>query len=203
MNIGWLHLRAWHSESIDVRIITGKYKGRQLTTVRDNSVRPATDRVKGSIFNVLQNRLALQDAVVLDLFAGSGSLGFEALSRGAGQVVFVDGSSAALDAVEENAEELDCLDSCELVEDDALSFIRREHREFDLIFADPPYAWESIPLLPVEIVTRKLLKKQGFLIIEHSKQTEFQSNENYKLSVRKEFGNTRVSFFTIQEQDGL
>ncbi len=183
-----------------MRIITGKYKGRLLTTVNDNSVRPATDRVKGSIFNVLQNRLNLHGALVLDLFSGSGSLGFEALSRGAERIVFVDSSSSSLDAVEKNAEALDCLDHCELVQDDAMSFVRREQRKFQLIFADPPYAWDLVPMIPKEIVTRQLLHKQGFLIIEHSKQIEFQDTGNLSVVVRKEFGNTIVSFFGIQEK---
>src|SRR5436309_12926687 len=94
---------ALHFGRSEMRIITGKFKGRVLSTVRDNSVRPATDRVKGMIFNVLQNRLRLEGAIVLDLFAGSGSLGFEALSRAADRVVFVDDRSEAIEVIGRNA----------------------------------------------------------------------------------------------------
>jgi 16S rRNA (guanine(966)-N(2))-methyltransferase RsmD len=177
-----------------MRIITGIYKGRTLQTVRDNSVRPATDRVKGTIFNVLQNRLDLNGARVLDLFAGSGSLGFEALSRGAAHVTFVDLQRSALAMIERNAEALGCIEECDIFEDDAHSFLRRAPAPFDLIFADPPYAWEGIGMLPSDILAAGLLRKQGFLIIEHSKQAAFAPGGSYEVAVCKEFGNTRVSF---------
>lgn len=178
-----------------VRIITGKFKGRVLATVRDNSVRPATDRVKGTIFNMLQNRLGLTGANVLDLFAGSGSLGFEALSRGADRVVFVDESNEVLDVVERNAEQLNCLDACEIIQTDALSYIERITDEFDLIFADPPYAYERTAEIPPTVFRQKLLKKDGFLIIEHSKRLVLETSPLYQCAVQKEFGNTRLSFF--------
>ena len=169
-------------------------------TVPDNSVRPVTDRVKGTIFNVLQNRLSLDGASVLDLFAGSGSLGFEALSRGAGRATFVDASKDALDALEENVSHLGCADSCEIFEEDAIAFVRRGTGSYDLIFADPPYAWGGIATLPAAIVTKGLLKKDGFLIIEHSKQAEFEPSDAVQAAVCKEFGNTRVTFFTHPDQ---
>src|ERR1044072_953107 len=113
-----------------MRIITAKFKGRILTCVRDDSVRPATDRVKGTIFNVLQSRLRLNDGHVLDLFAGSGSLGLEALSRGAADVVFVDDRRAVIDTIERNADLLQCGDSCILIQSDALTFIERTNDSF-------------------------------------------------------------------------
>ena len=180
-----------------MRIITGKFKGKILTSVRDKSVRPATDRVKGTIFNVLQSRLRLNDAHVLDLFAGSGSLGFETLSRGAADVVFVDDRRAVLNTIERNAEALECEDACILVQSDAMTFIERTNDKFDLIFADPPYAYERITELPSIIFQRQLLKSEGFLIIEHAKRTTFTSTQLYHVAVKKEFGDTRVSFFTI------
>ena len=179
-----------------MRIITGKFKGRALETIRDTSVRPATDRVKGTIFNVLQNRLGLHGAAVLDLFAGIGSLGFEALSRGAGLAVFVDGSKKVLDVIEQNAERLGCLDACVIVQTDALSFVNRTNDSFDLIFADPPYVYKETALLPQVIFERRLLKKGGFLIMEHPKKTVFPAQPQYSLAAQKEFGNTRVTFFT-------
>ena len=182
-----------------MRIITGKFKGRILNTVKDNGVRPATDHVKGTIFNVLQNRLRVEGARVLDLFAGSGSLGFEALSRGADHVVFVDDRKEVLDVIERNAAMLDCVDTCEIMQSDALAFIRCEHSQYDLIFADPPYAFEDLPAIPELVFSHKLLKKEGFLIIEHSKHTTFPINNSYRVVVNKEFGNTRVNFFTHRE----
>ncbi len=182
-----------------MRIITGKFRGRTLETIRGLTVRPATERVKGTIFNVLQNRIGLQDAVVLDLFAGSGSLGFEALSRGARQVVFVDDSGRVLDVIDSNAERLGCADDCILIQSDAISFIERTNDRFDLVFADPPYAYKEVVQLPKLILGRGLLKKGGFLIIEHAKQVTFDPDGVMRIAEQKEFGNTRVSFFTSLE----
>jgi len=185
-----------------MRIITGKYKGRILKVIPDKGVRPATDRVKGTIFNMLQNRLRLINADVLDLFAGSGNLGFEALSRGAKRIVFVDDDDEVLEAVEANAEKLGCLDSCAIIRSDAISFIEKKSEPYDLIFADPPYSYERTSEIPKLIFERKWLKKYGYLIIEHSKHTSFESLPIYLLNTQKEFGNTRVSFFIHPTKNG-
>ncbi len=177
-----------------MRIIAGEYKGRVLTTVPDNSVRPATDRVKSTIFNMLQNRLDLNGANVLDLFAGSGSLGFEALSRGAENVVFVESSSKVAKMIEENITMLKCADQCDVVQTEALTYMQFCRQEFDLIFADPPYAWGQTAEIPELIFEKNLLKKDGFLIIEHIKHVPMETTQLYKLAVQKEFGQTRVSF---------
>lgn len=178
-----------------MRIITGKFKGRLLATVSDKSVRPAMDRVKTTIFNMLQNRLHLEDARVLDLFAGSGSLGFEALSRGASRVLFVDDNPDALEMIEENAERLGCLEECEIIDADALTYLRGSKAQFDLIFADPPYAVGEVVAIPELVFNRQLLSTSGFLIIEHSKRTTFEPLAEVREVVRKEFGNTHVTFF--------
>lgn len=179
-----------------MRIITGKFKGRTLNTVPDKSVRPVTDRVKGTIFNVLQNRIALDGADVADVFAGSGSLGFEALSRGANRVLFVDDQSRALDMIERNATTIGCLDDCELMQIDGMTFLDRSTESFDIIFADPPYAYEETRLIPAKVFGKQLLKKKGFLIIEHPKNVLFDAAEEFDIAVQKQFGTTRISFFT-------
>jgi 16S rRNA (guanine966-N2)-methyltransferase len=187
-----------------MRIITGTYKGRTLEAVDGMSVRPVTERVKGTIFNMLQNRLNLHGATVLDLFAGNGSLGFEALSRGAHHVDFVDVGDEPYHAIVKNAEKLGCRDSCSIVLMDAIRFLDRVDKRFDLIFADPPYTYERLSELPQLIFERKLLKRGGFLIIEHSQRTRFEATTMYSVMVQKEFGNTRVSFFIhANEKDPL
>ena len=185
-----------------MRIITGKFKGRTLESLPDLSVRPATDRVKTTIFDMLQNRLRVINAAVLDLFAGSGNLGFEALSRGAKRVVFVDSNNHVLDIIEKNAEKLNCLSDTIIAQGDALLFVERTTDRFDLIFADPPYAYERINDIPTVIFQKKILKEEGYLIIEHSKHTIFEPSPDYKLAVQKEFGNTRVSFFVYPNDKG-
>ncbi len=178
-----------------MRIITGRFKGRTLRTIPGPGIRPATERVKGVIYNMLQNRLNLNGARVLDLFAGSGNLGFEALSRGASYVLFVDDSAPALEVIESNAAKLECIGACGIVEIDAFTFLDHCRDRFDLIFADPPYAYERTADLPRAVFGRNLLKKDGFLIMEHGKRTVFLPSAEYRLSIRKEFGATYLSFF--------
>src|SRR5512144_1276829 len=115
-----------------MRVITGLYKGRILKTVKDLSVRPATDRVKKTLFDMLTNRVVLEGASVLDLFAGSGSLGIEALSRGATHVTFVETNADALGFIERNLEELGCENTTEVLCQDAMQFLRRSQEHFDL-----------------------------------------------------------------------
>jgi 16S rRNA (guanine966-N2)-methyltransferase len=179
-----------------MRIITGAFKGKSLKSLDDRSIRPVTDRVKTTIYNMLQNRLRLTDAVVLDLYAGSGSLGFEALSRGARSVVFVDDAGEALDILERNATALGCMDDCEIIQCDALSFIDKTREKFDLIFADPPYAYGMTNEIPAKIFRKNILTNQGYLIIEHTKNLIFAKDDIYHIAATKEFGTTHISFFT-------
>ncbi|MBI5216070.1 MAG: 16S rRNA (guanine(966)-N(2))-methyltransferase RsmD [Ignavibacteriae bacterium] len=181
-----------------MRIIAGEFKGRTLVSVRDNSVRPATDRVKSTIFNMLQNRLRIHGANVLDLFAGTGNLGFEALSRGAANTVFVESSNNVVRTIQKNIELLKCDERAEVIQLDALYYLNSCREKFDLIFADPPYAYEQTKELPSLIFEKNLLNNDGLLIIEHTKHITFEQSDKFQLSVQKEFGQTRVSFFNRQ-----
>lgn len=180
-----------------MRIITGRYRGRKLSAPEGDGVRPATDKVRGSIFNILQNRLDVSGIAVLDLFAGSGSLGFEALSRGAASVTFVDDSSQATEAIRANAGALGCADLCEVVREDALRFLSRNSGIFPLIFADPPYAWAETADLPRRIHSHGMLAGGGYLIIEHGRATGFPGEPPLLPVLQRQFGNTVVSFFTF------
>lgn len=186
-----------------MRVISGTYKGRNLRSVRDPRIRPATDRVKESIFNILQNRINVRGARVLDLFAGSGSLGFEALSRGAAQVVFVDEWPAATRIIEQNIKLLQCEDRCEVIKADVFKFLRHADGRYDLIFVDPPYRLEGAPDLPQRIFERGLLSPFGFLIMEHSVRTRITPSQRLQLLLEREFGGTKVSFFAPSLSNSL
>jgi 16S rRNA (guanine966-N2)-methyltransferase len=186
-----------------MRVISGTYKGRNLRSVRDPRVRPATDRVKESIFNILQNRISLRGARVLDLFAGSGSLGFEALSRGAAEVVFVDEWQIATRIIDQNIKLLQCGDRCEVVKADVLRFLRHADGRYDLIFVDPPYRLEGAPDLPQRIFERGLVSPSGFLIMEHSVRTRITPSESLQLILEREFGGTKVSFFSPTQRSSV
>jgi 16S rRNA (guanine966-N2)-methyltransferase len=185
-----------------MRIITGLYKGRILKTVKDLSVRPATDRVKQTIFDMLATRVDLDGASVLDLFAGSGSLGIEALSRGAERAVFVETSPAAIASIEANLAMLDCNDAAEIHETDALAFITRSNEHYDIIFADPPYEFDETQNIPEIVFTSGILKRYGMLIIEHATSLRFESTQLYNTGPEKKFGRTVVTFFTHRKMEG-
>ncbi len=121
-----------------MRIIAGRWKGRRLKALRGKGVRPTTDRVREAWMGALAPMLP--EARVLDLFAGSGALGLEALSRGASEVVFVERSRSALVTLKANIQLLDAKEDCSVVTGDAMAYVRRLHEdEFDVVVADPPY----------------------------------------------------------------
>jgi 16S rRNA (guanine966-N2)-methyltransferase len=183
-----------------MRVISGLYKGRQLKPARHLDIRPATDRVKETIFNVLQARIDFENIAVLDLFAGTGSLGIETASRGATKVILIDDSEESIELIEENIDILKCGDVCKATETDALRFIDTTKEKFDLIFADPPYAYEGISNIPEKIFSNKLLSASGFLVIEHQKKLTFPAIDGFGIVVQKEFGNTTVTFFKHMEK---
>ncbi len=121
-----------------MRVITGSARGRKLKTLEGNSVRPTTDMVKESVFNIVQ--FEIEGRRVLDLFSGSGQLGIEALSRGAKSCVFVDNSRDSLSVTEENLSAVGFRNVSKTVLSDAVSYLDRTSEEYDLVFLDPPYA---------------------------------------------------------------
>lgn len=186
-----------------MRVISGLYKGRQLKPARHLDIRPATDRVKETIFNVLQARIDFEDITVLDLFAGTGSLGIEAASRGAKKVILIDDSQESIELINTNIELLKCGDICKTIDTDALRFIETTKEKFDLIFADPPYAYDITPAIPKKIFSNTILKDNGFLIIEHQRNLSFELTDDFVETIKKEFGNTTVTFFkhkTMEKQ---
>ncbi|MBO5395354.1 MAG: 16S rRNA (guanine(966)-N(2))-methyltransferase RsmD [Clostridia bacterium] len=120
-----------------MRVITGQARGRRLISPEGNDVRPTTDKVKESLFNIIQFRLA--GACVLDLFAGSGQLGIEALSRGAEKAVFVDSSRKSLDVVKKNIELCKFTSQAQTFLLDAAAYLRMTSEKFDVVILDPPY----------------------------------------------------------------
>jgi 16S rRNA (guanine966-N2)-methyltransferase len=184
-----------------MRVTGGEYRGRILHTVDDMSVRPATDRVRQTLFNMLVNRLDFEDLAVLDLFAGSGSLGIEALSRGAARAVFVEGDPRAMKYIERNLEQLGCTDRTEVLTIDAVHYMDRSGGAFGLVFADPPYAYPATASLPALAFSRGIVKPAGYLLIEHATNLTFEESALYRIGPVKKFGRTVVTFFTGKESN--
>ncbi len=122
-----------------MRIITGKAKGIKLKTLDGVETRPTSERVKEAVFSMLQ--FDIEGRTVLDLFAGSGQMSLEALSRGAASATMIDRSRAAIKIIEENSEKTKLKEQCKIINSDALEFLKRSHDEkYDIVFLDPPYA---------------------------------------------------------------
>ena len=143
-----------------LRVVAGTARGRRLETPPGNEVRPTSDRVREAVFNALGSLHVVVGAAVLDLFAGSGALGIEALSRGADRAVFVDTSRRSIEMVRSNLEATDLDARAKVVRSDALDFLSTTSDRFDLVLADPPYAFDGwadlwsalVPIAPAGVV---------------------------------------------------
>lgn len=183
-----------------MRVIAGRYRGRILDTVRDHSVRPATGRVRQTVFDMLTHRKDFEGIAILDLFAGSGSLGIESLSRGAGHAVFVESDQRAAAIIEKNVRTLQCEHSTEIRTMDALRFVAADSRQFDIVFADPPYVYAQTHAIPSLVFSSGRVKRDGYLIIEHARGQQFDDTPGCAAGPARAFGRTVVTFFTSTSQ---
>lgn len=167
-----------------MRIIAGEFRGRSLKAPPDRKARPTSDRVREAWFSILGGEL--RGAAVLDLFAGSGALGLEALSRGASRVDFVEVSKSSLTALRANVAALDVESRVRIHRGDALAFVERlDARAYDLVLADPPYRTDAA----AQLVT--LFRQRPFarlLVVEHPARTELPGDET------RRYGDTALTF---------
>ena len=177
-----------------MRIITGTLKGRKIAVPADTLIRPTADRTKESIFNIIEVRKHLLDCSVLDLFAGSGNLGFEALSRGAGKVMFVDSASEAVQSITKTAKNFGIESKIHIVCLDVMRYIQGPGVAHDIVFADPPYDYEFMGNLPDVILQNGWLKEDGWFVLEHDKRILFENHPHCVFS--KPYGRTIVTIFT-------
>lgn len=173
-----------------LRIIAGSAHGRKLISPEGKHVRPTLDRVRESVFNMLTAYLA--EASVLDLFAGSGALGIEALSRGAAHAVFVDQSKASLEVVKQNLTLTHFEPSAEVIYSDFSAYLRQCSTQFDLIFLDPPYAAGFLESALDIIHQRKLLAENGLIVCELDSTDEIVCPEAYELYRNRKYGKARI-----------
>ncbi|HVN47478.1 MAG TPA: 16S rRNA (guanine(966)-N(2))-methyltransferase RsmD [Bacteroidota bacterium] len=175
-----------------MRIIAGEYRGRKLFALDDLSIRPTTDRAKQTIFDILTNRVIFEGTEVLDLFSGTGSLGLEAISRGATSVTFIEKSPRSIFVLNKNIEALKCEQRCTVHQADVFWYLKNAHRSFDLVFADPPYKLETIGTLPNAIYDSGAVRNGTYVVMEHSRDSAVALNEtNYEI-LKKPFGQTTV-----------
>ncbi|MBR5218183.1 MAG: 16S rRNA (guanine(966)-N(2))-methyltransferase RsmD [Clostridia bacterium] len=174
-----------------MRVISGTARGRRLVTKPGEDTRPTADRVKEAVFSMLQNRIYASR--VLDLFAGSGALGIEALSRGAEHAVFVEKDSEAARVVEKNLKDTRLWDKSRLIKGDALVYLSGAKESFDIIFIDPPYAAGLYGDVFSLICSGGLLAPDGIIISEHKTGCEIPVCPPLTQVSDRKYGNVSVA----------
>jgi len=181
-----------------MRIITGKYKSQVIEFPKSKLVRPTTDRNKEAIFNSLNNIIDFEGISVCDLYAGSGSLGLEALSRGAVLVDFVEMDFKVTQTLQKNIQKLNAENSCKIFNRDCISFTSSiPVCKYDLILADPPFFKDDIHQVFFNIKTNNFLSEIGTVIIERSIQTQKKDEVEFGLKPFKRLGDSLIYLFEI------
>ena len=170
-----------------IRITGGKNRSRLLDTPNTNLTKPTMDKVREAVFSALGERV--YDARVLDLFAGSGSYGLEALSRGAKEVTFVDSSIEAIKVIKQNCEKLH-EENVEILNSDVLGYLNQNSQEFDIIFADPPYKLDIYEEMVKTLIERHILASNGIIVLESERElniveSSFSKVRFYKYGLAK------------------
>jgi len=180
-----------------MRIIAGSLRGRTLKSTQTAMLRPTTDRVRESIFNILAARFEFEGAQALDLFAGTGALGIEALSRGAAACDFVESDRRASAVITDNLRTLGVASRGRVTTRDALKFLEETDRPYDLIFADPPYAATIFERLVRDIASKGRLSREGLFVLEHAGAMAAPSGAGLELVTTRGFGDTGISIYAV------
>lgn len=175
-----------------MRIITGIYKGRRFDIPHTFKARPTTDFAKENIFNVLNSYIDFEGATALDLFAGTGSISLELLSRGCQQVVSIEKDRDHHAFIRQCVQKLGA-DNSLVIRGDVFRYIKSCSQQFDFIFADPPYQLTELAQIPDLIFEKGLLKEEGIFVLEHGAQNDF-SNHPHFVEHRK-YGSVNFSIF--------
>lgn len=171
-----------------MRVISGTLKGRNIKGYDIDGTRPTMDRVKESVFGMIQNNL--KDSICLDLFCGSGNLGIEAISNGSELCYFVDNNPKAIKVVEENIKDLNIKQKSKILNIDykrSLKYFGENNTKFDLIFVDPPYDYHVIEKVIKYVSEYNLLNANGLLILEFENEKLGESYNNLKLVKSKKY----------------
>lgn len=176
-----------------MRIISGKLKGRRLKAPKNLPVRPTTDMAKEGLFNVLNNHYYFDGISVIDLFSGTGNISYEFASRGTKSVYAIDANHNCIRYIHNTAKELDL--DINTYKSDVYKFLNKTSLTADIIFADPPYDFETDKFLELAdlVFEKNLLSEDGSLIIEHSKHTDLTTHKNH--SYDRRYGGNVFSFF--------
>ncbi len=180
-----------------MRIIRGKFGRRRFDVPTNITARPTTDFARENIFNVIENMIDFDDEpTALDLFAGTGAITFEFLSRGCSEVTAVEKASTQYNFIRRVAAELK-VDNLDLIKGDALRYVSSCRRQFDIVFADPPYNLPDFAAIPAMVLESAILKPGSIFIIEHSRNHDFSSLPHFTRHLA--YGSVNFSIFDISQ----
>ena len=184
-----------------MRIIGGTFKGVKILEAFDKNTRPLKDLVKESILNILEHskdsKINLNNSLVLDLFAGTGSFGLECISRGSAKVYFVENYPRSIEILDKNIKKLKCEKKTRIFNEDVFSFFMNEklnREKMDLIFLDPPYKEESLKIILESITKFKLLKESGLIVLHRHKKTKDDIGNKFTIQRSVKYGISRIIF---------
>ena len=177
-----------------MRIVGGKFKGRIFNPGKSFKARPTTDFAKENLFNILENRIDWENTHALDLFAGTGSISYELISRGCKEVTTVEANFRHCKFIHQVKSTLQ-IDNMQIICDDAFHFISKGKNSYDLIFDDPPFDLKMFAEVPVKILQSALLNPGGVLILEHNKFNDFKNLKEFR-EIRS-YGSVHFSFFQL------
>lgn len=177
-----------------MKVISGILKGRNIKGYNIPGTRPTMDRVKESVFSTIQNNI--KESVVLDLFAGSGSLGIEAISNGAEYCYFVDNNKEVIKVLNENINNFNIKEKSKILHLDynkAIKYLKENNIKVDIIFIDPPYSYNIINKIVNKIMSSNILSEKALIIIEY--QHKFKEIENLTLHKEKRYGDKFINIY--------
>ncbi len=180
-----------------MRIIRGKYGRRRFDVPTNISARPTTDFARENIFNILENMVDFDDLDALDLFAGTGAISFEFLSRGCRSVTAIEKAATQYNFIRKVAQQLNCK-NLQLVRGDALKYIETTLAKYDIIFADPPYDLPDFEKIPELILGSQMLKPGTIIVVEHSKKHDFSHLPGF--SDHRAYGSVNFSIFILPKK---
>ena len=179
-----------------MRIIAGTLKGRRLNPPQNLPVRPTTDMARESLFNILNNYVDYEECTVMDLFAGTGAVSLEFVSRGAKEVTSIEINNACTDFIKQSATQFG-VKNLHVVRADVFDLLKRANRKFDIVFADPPYALEDLAKLPDLVFEREILTDTGMFILEHPREYSFEEHPHFWQ--HRVYGKVNFTFFAQEE----
>lgn len=180
-----------------MRVVGGKWRGQPLRAPKGRATRPTTDRNREALFSMLESRLDFDGLRFLDLFAGTGALGLEALSRGAAFALFVENDAAARGAIRDNVERLNATGSSKIFRRDATKLGDCQGAPYDLVFADPPYGQGLAEQALAALLAGKWVRATALIVVEEDKRADFCAPQGFHEIKRREKGDTELIFLTI------